>query len=511
MKSKISRRNINKIVAIGDLKNITADTIIDANNLVVCPGFIDIHTHTDTELIVNPTADSKILQGVTTEVSGNCGYSPFPLNDTDFKELDTNIFDKYGFHVAWRDTAGFLRTIEDQNISINYATFTGHGNLRSYVVGKNDVQAIPGQLKKMKDVLERSMADGSFGLSTGLEYAPGSYASTEELIELNKVVAKMGGVYATHMRSEDDRVEEAIQEALRICKKAEVSLQISHLKACYQSNWNKIDRILEMIHDAAKSDLPVKADRYPYIAYSTGLSAFLPLWSRQGNTDEILARLNDRSHLVKIKKYVESRGEKIGGWDRVVISSCFSEGNKRWEGKSINACANELGIAPFEFIQDILIEERTRVNIVGFAMDENNLKKVLSSSLVMIGSDGNAVAPYGKLGVGKPHPRFYGTFPRVLGKYSRIEKIFDLSTAVMKMTSMPATKLGLKKRGLIAKGYFADIVVFNPETVIDNATFSDPHQFPSGIEHVIVNGNVTVSSSKHTGAKFGSVLRHSSY
>jgi len=498
-----------KIVAIGDLKNATADTIIDASGLVVSPGFIDIHTHTDIELMVNPNADSKILQGVTTEVSGNCGYSPFPLNDMDFNELESNVFEKYGFHVTWRDTAGFLRTLEDKKISINYATFTGHGNLRSHVVGKNDIQAIPDQLKKMKNVLEHSMAEGSFGLSTGLEYAPGSYASTEELIELNKVVAKNGGVYATHMRNEDDRVEEAVQEALKICKEAEVSLQISHLKACNESNWHKIDRVLEMIHVAAEAGMPVKADRYPYIAYGTGLTAFLPLWSRQGNTEAILSRLRDSTHSTKIKEYAESRGQNIGGWDRVVISSCFSEKNKIWEGKSIQACASELGIETFEFIREILIEEKNRVGIVGFAMDENNLKKVLSSSLVMIGSDGSAVAPFGKLGEGKPHPRFYGSFPRVLGKYARDEKLFDLSTAIMKMTSMPAAKLGLNSRGVITKDYFADIVIFNPETVIDNATFMDPHQFPTGIEHVIVNGKITVSNRKHTGMKSGSVLRHS--
>ncbi len=498
----------NKIAAIDDLKNATADIFIDGKNLVVSPGFIDIHTHTDTELIVNSKAESKIRQGVTTEVSGNCGDSPFPLNEVDFQELDTNTFEQYGVHINWRDINGFLGKLEDQKISINYATFTGHGNLRSYVIGKNDVQATPEQLKKMKDVLERSMADGSFGLSTGLEYAPGSYASTAELIELNKVVAKNGGIYATHIRSEDDLVEEAIREALRICKETDVSLQISHLKACNKSNWNKVDHILEMIHTAAESGMPVKADRYPYIAYGTGLTIFLPLWFRQGSREEILARFNDNTLIPRIKEYVENRGQSIGGWDRVMISSCFTEKNKRLEGKTIYACAVEAGTTPFEFIRNILLEEKNRVQIIGYAMDENNLKKVLSSSFVMIGSDGTAVAPYGKLAEGKPHPRFYGTFPRVLGKYSREEKLFDLPVAIQKMTSMPATKLDLHKRGLIAKDYYADIVVFNPETVIDNATFVDPHQFPSGIEYVIVNGKVTVKNGNHTGVLAGSILRH---
>ena len=497
----------NKIAVIDDLKNSTADIVINGENLVVSPGFIDIHTHTDIELIVNSKAESKIHQGVTTEVSGNCGYSPFPLNDVDFLELDTNTFEKYGIHINWRNIDGFLRKLEDQKISINYATFTGHGNLRSYVLGKNDIQATPAQLKKMKDILERSMADGSFGLSTGLEYAPGSYSSTTELIELNKVVAKNGGIYATHIRSEDDHVEEAIQEALLICKEAEVSTQISHLKANNFANWDKIDNILEMIHTAAESGMPVKADRYPYIAYATGLTMFLPLWSRQGSTEEILSRLKDNAMAKKIEDYVEDKGQRLGGWERLVISSCFSEKNKIWEGKSVHACALELSTTPFEFIRNILLEEKNRVQIVGFGMDENNLKKVLSSSLVMVASDGTAVAPYGKLAEGKPHPRYYGTFPRVLGKYSREDKIFNLATAVKKMTSMPAAKLGLEKRGLIAKDYFADIVLFNPETVIDNASFVDPHQFPSGIEYVIVNGKITVKNGEHTGAQAGTVLR----
>ena len=441
-------------------------------------------------------------------MSGNCGDSLFPLSDVDLQEEDANTFERYGFHINWRNIDGFLRTLEDQKIAINYATFTGHGRLRSYIVGKNDVQATAEQLKDMKEILKRSMENGSFGLSSGLEYAPGSYASTAELVELSKVVREYGGVHATHIRSEEDRVEEAIQEALTICREAEVSLQISHLKACNQSNWNKIDHVLEMIHTAAEAGMPVKADRYPYVAWSTGLTMVLPLWSRQGATEEMLSRLQDRTLLPKIKEHVDKQGQGIGGWDRMVISSCFSEKNKKWEGKSIYACAVELDVTPFEFIRNILIEERSRVEIVGFGMDEDNLRKVLSSSLVVIGSDGNAVAPYGKLGAGKPHPRFYGTFPRVLGKYSREEAIFDLSTAIMKMTSMPATKLGIPKRGLIAKDYYADIVVFNPETVIDNATFEDPHQFPTGIEHVIVNGKIAVKDGKHTGAQAGAVLRH---
>jgi N-acyl-D-amino-acid deacylase len=501
--------NGDKISAIDNLQSATADVTIDASNLIVSPGFIDIHTHTDTELLVNPKAESKIHQGVTTEISGNCGYSPFPLNEYDFTELDKTLIEKYGFHLAWRDLPGFMKALDEKKISVNYATFTGHGKLRSFVVGKNDVQPTAEQLDSMKNLLAISMGNGSFGLSTGLEYAPGSYASTQELIELNKVVSRLNGVYATHMRNEDDRVVKAIQEAIQICREAEVSLQLSHLKVCNKGNWNKIDHMLALIHQAESRGLPVLADRYPYIAWSTGISSLLPLWSRQGTTDEVLSRLSDKQLLTKIQAYAEKRGKAIGGWDRFLINSCFTEENKVFEGKSIQQCASMIGGSPFDFVKKLMIEERNRVNIMGFAMDEDNLKSVLSSPLVMIGSDGSAVAPYGKLAEGKPHPRYYGTFPRVLGKYYRQEKLFDLTTAIKKMTSMPADKLGIRKRGRIAKDCFADIVIFDSESVTDNATFVEPHQYPTGIEYVFVNGKMTIKKGEHTGEYAGKVLRKS--
>jgi N-acyl-D-amino-acid deacylase len=496
-----------KITAIDDLSHASAELIIDAKDLVISPGFIDIHTHTDTGLLVNPNAESKILQGVTTEISGNCGSSPFPLNEEEFVSRDQYLVEKYNIHVTWRDISGFLEALEQRHISINYATFTGHGDLRAYVVGKNDIAPTPEQMKRMKEILAETMHKGSLGLSTGLEYAPGSYATTEELIELCKVVSRQHGVYATHMRNEDDYVEEAIEEALRICREAEVSLQISHLKACNQSNWHKVDGMLDMIQRASEEGLSVKADRYPYIAYGTGLSIFLPLWARQGNRDEIAARLEDKNQIPEIEIYALSRGERIGGWERVLISYCNTPENKVWEGKSIQECADATGKTPFEFIRTLLLEEKNRAGIVGFAMDEDNLRKVLSSPLVMIGSDGSAVAPYGKLAEGKPHPRYYGTFPRVLGKYCREKGWIDLPVAIKKMTSMPAEKLGLKQRGKIAPNYYADLTVFDPATVIDKATFTDPHQTAQGIAYVIVNGKITVENGKHTGTHAGKILR----
>jgi N-acyl-D-amino-acid deacylase len=495
------------IAAIGKLASASADVIIDAKGLAVAPGFIDIHTHTEIELLINPKAESKIRQGVTLEIGGNCGGSSFLFSEDEIKERDERLFKKTGIHITWRDLEGFYKALETSKFALNYATLTGHGDLRAIAVGKNDVKPTSEQMALMKKMLRTSLEQGSVGLSTGLEYAPGSYADTTELIELCKVVSEMNGIYATHIRNEDATVMGAIEEALTISKEANVPVQISHLKACYKANWYKEETMLEYLQNASKAGMAVTADRYPYNAYSTGLSSFLPLWSRQGTNDEILSRLQDSTQIPAITLYAESRGAAIGGWDRVLIASCASDNGKQWQGKTIQQCADSIGRPPFEFVRNILVQERMRVNIIGFAMLEENLKKVLSSPLVMIGSDGSSIAPYGVLGESKPHPRSYGTFARVLGKYCREEKLFDLATAVKKMTSMPAATLNIKKRGVLAKNNFADITIFNPKTVADRATYIDPHQYAAGIEYVIVNGVLTIKKGEHTGATAGVIVK----
>ncbi len=498
-----------KIAAIGDLQSSSADLIIDAAGKMVSPGFIDIHTHTDVELLVNPSGDSKLRQGVTTEVAGNCGSSPFPYLKEDAEDSSKHLKENYGIETYWESIEGFYKELENKKTAINYASFTGHGDLRAFVMGRNDVPPTSVQLEQMKQVLEDTIKNGSFGLSTGLEYAPGSYAKTDELIELAKVCAKYGTLYNTHMRNEDDTLIEAIQEALDICKSSGASLEIAHLKTCNPANWHKIDKVLEMIEQAKYEGLPVTADRYPYIAYGTGLSQFLPLWSRQGEGKEIIARLKDSSLTPKIKEYSDSRGKRLGGWQNIVISNVDTAKNKEFEGKNIIECAAIRNMDPLDFIIQILIEEDLSVGMVGFAMNEENLKRFLNHPMVMIGSDGNATSPLGKLGEGKPHPRYYGTFPRVLGKYCREEKIFGWETAISKMTSMPAEKLGLRNRGLLKENYIADVVVFNPDTIIDKATFVDPKQFAVGIDCVFVSGMLTINNGEFTGKYNGKVIRKS--
>jgi len=342
-----------KISVIDKLpKNVSANTVLDAEGLAVSPGFIDIHTHTDVELIVNPKAESKIRQGVTTEVAGNCGFSPFPYNVEDVKELHDRMMKNYNLDLKWKNLKEFFEIIESHKTALNYMTFTGHGDLRAYVIGKNDVKPTPDQLQKMQRVLEESMDYGSIGLSTGLEYSPGSYAKTDELIALCQTVASKNGLYATHMRNEDDTVEEAIKEALLIAEKSGVNLEISHFKACNKNNWHKIENMLELIQ------------------------------SRQGNNDEVISRLQDKKLISKIQSYSQSRAQRIGGWNKVIISNCDSDVNSHFEGKSILECAEITSKEPSRFILDLLVEEKNGVGVIGFAMSEQNLQKVLSDEIL---------------------------------------------------------------------------------------------------------------------------------
>ncbi|MFQ6110153.1 MAG: amidohydrolase family protein [Candidatus Aminicenantales bacterium] len=497
----------NFIREIGKISVAKGKSIIDAKGLVVCPGFIDVHDHTDVELLVNPKAESAVRQGTTTLVSGNCGSSPFPIPEAVFEEMKENLEEQFQIELNWTDINGFFSRLEEKGVALNYSSLVGHGAIRGAAMGFNDRPPKTEELEKMKNMVTENIRAGAFGFSTGLEYAPGSYAHPGEIQELCRVVSRLGGVYATHMRDEGDHLLESLDESIEVARKAGVNLQISHFKVAYPRNWQKVDEALRKIEEAKKEGISISCDRYPYIAGSTGLSFYFPLWARQGTTDEFLARLKDPTLESKIKSHLAEQEKKLGSWEKVVISSVVSEKNRRFEGKSILEGAEESGKKPYEFMRDLLIEERNRVGMVTFMMSEENLKKILAHPLVGVGSDGSAIAPYGPLGRGKPHPRHYGTFPRVLGKYVRQEKIVPLVEMLKKMTSLPARKFGFEKRGILKRDYFADMVIFDEAKVIDKATWKNPHQYPEGIVYVIVNGRVVIREKEHTGQLPGRVLR----
>ncbi len=497
----------NKIFSLEkNLDKHKAKMVIEAKGLAVAPGFIDAHDHTDLGLLANPKAESQVRQGVTTIISGNCGDSFFPVSNLIFEEWKTNAKKEYNIDLNWKDITGFFNRLEEQGMALNYGTLVGHGSIRREVVGLDDTTPTENQLKQMQKLVEENIKAGALGMSTGLEYAPGSFAKPPEIAALCQTVSLNNGVYSTHMRSEGDFLLESLEESIDIARKTKVSLQISHLKVAYPGNWSKIDAALSKIEAAHKQGINIHADRYPYIAGSTGLSFYFPLWAKQGTAKDFVARLKDPKLDAKIRSHLQEKEKMLGSWDKVLISSVITQENKKVEGKTVLEAAREAGKPPYEFMRDLLIAEDNRVTMITFIASEDNLKRILAYPLVVIGADGEAAAPYGILGRGKPHPRLYGTFPRALGKYAREEKIFSLAKGIQKMTSITAQKFGLANRGQIKAGYFADLVVFNPDKIIDCATWKDPHQYPKGIDSVIVNGQIVIREGEHTGNLPGKIL-----
>jgi len=494
-----------RVHAIGDLASAQARTIIDATGKAVTPGFIDIHSHTDAaELLVNPKGESKIRQGVTLEVSGNCGGSSFPYKK-EVSEQAKRFQKRYGLERDWTDLAGYLSRVQKTGLAFNYITLVGQGTIREYVMNEDRRKPTPAEIELMKKLVAEAMEQGAFGISSGLEYTPSGFASSEEVIELCRVAAKYGGIYATHVRSEDNFVIEAVAEAIHIAEKAGLPLQISHFKSCGTINWWKMPRLFDLIEAAVKRGVAVTADRYPYTAYNTGLSVNFPQSALAGGNEAFVKRLQDP---VERQKLREEFMRKLDGtpWENILLADLDEEENKRFIGKTVEQAAGELGQDRYEFICDILVKEKGNVEYIGFGMSEEQTEETLKHPLVMLCSDGSSLAPYGPLHRGKPHPRNYGTFPCFLGSYVREKKILTLPQAVKKMTSMPAAKLGLKDGGILKQGNFADIVVFDPATIADKATYTDPEEYPVGIDYVIVNGQIVIDHDKHTGALPGKVL-----
>ncbi|HEY2933896.1 MAG TPA: D-aminoacylase [Acidobacteriota bacterium] len=485
----IEQDRVQKIGKIGSAPGVE---VIDLEGRCLAPGFIDIHTHTDSQLPINPHAESKLRQGVTTELSGNCGSSAVPS-----RLRNARTFQSY------------FAELEALPLSINYASLVGHGSLRAFVMGEENRAPTARELSEMKQWLDSFLREGAFGLSSGLEYTPGSFATLRELAALNGVTARHGALYATHMRNEGDALLEAIKEALEVSHRSGARLQISHLKTEGKDNWSKIESALQLIESARRHKVDVHFDRYPYIAFSTGLETIFPLWIREGGDDAFVSRLKDDTAAERARPDVESKIRSVNSWNAYIVAAVSTQKNKWTEGKSLQEVGDTLKIAPFEAARHLIIEEDDRVSIVAFAMNEENLIRFLKHPLSMVGSDGNALAADGPLAKGRPHPRSYGTFPRVLGLYVRERKALKLEDAIKKMTSLPAEKIGLKARGRIQTGYIADLVVFDPEKIADVATFENPHRYAAGIDYVFVNGICALRKGEINPQKSGQVLRRS--
>ncbi|MFH1037961.1 MAG: D-aminoacylase [PVC group bacterium] len=485
------------IAAVGDLREEKADRVIDCPGSVLCPGFIDIHSHSDFTILIDPRAEGKVRQGVTTEAIGQCGGSAAPL----FGEKLERVRGQYPeLSINWTTLGEYRKRVEDQGTAVNLVPFTGQGNIRGSVIGYGGGAPSREEMKWMLSLLEEEIAAGSRGISTGLVYPPGSFGGFGELTELLRLVAGAGGIYATHMRNESDQVEAAVEEAIRLAEETGISLQISHLKAQGRRNWHRLSACFEKIEGARARGLNVNCDRYPYLASATGLDILLPAGASEGGAAEELRRLKDPAERRRMAEEVDR-----DDWDGVVVSHVSTEANRDLEGLNLEEIAERRGVSPLDCFFDILVEEELNVEALFFGMSLDNLRRILQKPYCMVGSDASARAVTGPLSRGKPHPRTFGTFPRVLGEFVR-NGTLALEEAVFKMTGLPARKLGLKDCGVIREGAVADLVIFSPDRIKDRATYRDPKQYPSGIEYVIVNGEIVVEDGEHTGRLPGRFL-----
>jgi N-acyl-D-amino-acid deacylase len=486
-------------------------TVIDAKSHVVSPGFIDMHSHADFSLPVLPTADSLVHQGITTAVIGQCGLSPAPLLDPNRDQFIAGLSGILGgldVDIPWQNWSSFgdyLAFLDDLGISLNIVPLVGQGTVRTGVMGFASGSPSQEQLERMKAEAIKALHEGAWGISTGLIYPPGSYASTEELVELTKAVAEQGACYFTHMRGEAETLLEAVAEAIQIGRRSGASVQISHFKAAGRRNWAKSAEALRIIDQALAEGLDVSADVYPYTAGSTGLVSLLPQWAQEGGKDSILKRLDDPALREKMKVDMETGGfAKSVDWGTVLITG--SPKKRSYQGRIVSELAGEYDRTPQDWIFDALLETELQMNMAVFGMSENNRREELKHPAMTFGTDGLGLAVGGPLAKGLPHPRSYGAFARILGRYVREQGVLSLEEAVYKMTGLAAQKLRLKDRGLIRPGLAADLVIFDPVNIIDKATYENPHQYAEGILEVIVNGEMVLYDRAHTGARPGQVL-----
>ena len=500
-----------RIVALGDFPAERARAVIDAKGLAVAPGFINMLSWSNESLIEDGRSQSEIREGITTEIMGE-GESMGPLND----RMKTRMLEQQRdikFEIKWNTLAEYLTYMERRGVAPNIASFLGATTIREYVIGLEDKTPTPEQLEEMRQLVRRGMEDGALGIGTSLIYPPAFYAKTEELIELCKVAAKYQGKYISHMRSEGNKLLEAIDELIRISREAKIPAEVYHLKAAGEQNWPKLPAALAKIEEARKAGLKITADMYTYPAAGTGLDACLPPWTEDGGYPALFKRLRDPATREKIAAEVRAPTDKwenlylaAGSPDRILLCGFKSEKLKPLTGKSLAEVAKLRGKDPVETIMDLLSEDESRIDTIYFLMSEENIRKEIAKPWVSFGSDEASQAPEGVFLKANAHPRAYGNFARLLGRYVRDEKIISLAEAVKRLSGLPATNLGLDHRGFVREGMFADVVVFDPATIADRATFEKPHQYAVGMKHVFVNGVQVLKDGEHTGAKPGRAL-----
>jgi N-acyl-D-amino-acid deacylase len=499
-----------RIAAIGDLSKAKANTIVDAKGLAVAPGFINMLSWSVDSLLADGRGQSEIRQGVTTQILGE-GNSWGPVNDAIKKRMISDQTD-FKYDIEWSTLSEYLYFLQRKGTSQNVASYLGATTVREYVIGLENKKASADDLAKMRKLVEREMRDGALGISSALEYAPAYYADTQEIIELCKVAAKYKGKYITHMRSEGERLLEGIDEAIRISQEANIPTEIYHFKAAGKRNWHKMDEGIAKVEAARKKGLPITANMYVYTAGAAPLTACIPPWALEGGEVVMRRRLVDPESRKRALDDIRTKTDwpnfyaNAGAPDNIMLISFKQEALKPLQGKTLAQIAKARGKDPVETLLDLLVEDQSGIGTVYFITAEENIRKLIPLPWMSFGCDESAQAPEGVFLKSMPHPRAYGNFAKLLGKYVRDEKLVTLEEAIRKLTKLPATNLGLDHRGLIKEGYFADIVVFDPMTIKDRATYEKPHQYAEGMKHVFINGVQVLKDGEHTGAKPGKAL-----
>jgi len=505
-----------RIVRIGRLDSARASRVIDATGQVVTPGFIDMHTHSEYPLLYDGNAQSKIRQGVTTEVVGEA-TSPGPIEGPAVGQAK-EMLRRYNLDLTWNTLDGYFHRLSKTGTSVNVASYVSSCQIRYDVIGYENRPPTADELEKMRHLVASTMEQGAFGLTNAIEATCG-YAKTDELIELAKEVSRYGGIYATHVRGEGDTILDSVREAIEIGQKANIPVEIFHLKVAGKNNWGRMPEVVGLIEAARTRGLDVNANQYPYIAAYHPMLPLLPTWALEGGVDKTMERLRDPQLRARMKEDIENglpgwddnKVQQSGGWQRVVIAGTRTEKNLSLAGMTLEELGRARHEDPAKAFFDLLLDEHGQIFCMLFMMNEKDVQTALREPWVDIASDGSSLSTEGLLAAGHPHPRNYGTFPRILGHYVRDEKVLTLEDAVRRMTSLSAQRLRLKDRGLIREGYWADVVVFDPNRIIDKATFSSPKQYPEGINYVLVNGHVVIDRGNHTGERPGMALRGPGY